>query len=842
MKFDRLYCNGRRDPLGVGTAVTLAWNYAAGGASRTGNRNEAQRAFHVTVTWEGGVWDSGRQESAAMRFCLSDVLPLRPETVYTWKVTAEDADGTTVVSPEQRFETAAGSLDGAAWIGCGTPSAAEDIPAPVFSRVITVPEGINVKRARAYLFGLGLFTCACNGIPCSDHFLMPPNTPYNVRDLFETLDLTPYLHGGDNTVSVVLGNGCNMDYSKYGWRYAQPKGFRGIVKLFLKNGSVLSFPTDGRWTWQDSPVTANGLYAGEIYDARKKDFPAHPAVIAEENAPKGKLIPDEMPPIRVIAEYVPIAAWETEDGRVYDFGRNLQGVVRLNVRASAGTRISLHTSEMLFPDGRPEFTTNRAARSEDIYVCAGDGDEEYTPHFTYHGFRYAAVTVADGEAEELAVTALFLSADVEEGSTFSSSDPHMNRSHDLARHSIRCNYVSIPTDCPVRDERTPCQMDSQMMEAAAMCNYHMEAYYRKWLDDITCSPRSPGSGNPDWYGDYIMLAWRLYHFYGDEKPLVSLFPQILADIDAWMSRDGGVITDGFGDWCLPNDNTWEGYGQCKTAVNTCLLFSYCRIAEETARELLHDEAAAALCREHADTIRRTFCERYIHEDGSVDNGRQTNMVLPLYYGMLDEDPGLREKVRAALCRRVKEDGCVDTGGFGTGALIPALLSAGGGDLIPGLFSRRDYPGFGYWLAEGATSLWEQWAVRGSMHSHSHGMHAGFDASFYRTLCGVTAVGAGFSSFRVAPCLPESMTFAECTMKTASGDIGVRFERLYGGCELYLRVPPNTTAYVELPRDPAYADCGLWDGERRMERTDTDTLTLGSGVYQLRLVPEPAKRV
>ena len=146
-----------------------------------------------------------------------------------------------------------------------------------------------------------------------------------------------------------------------------------------------------------------------------------------------------------------------------------------------------------------------------------------------------------------------------------------------------------------------------------------------------------------------------------------------------------------------------------------------------------------------------------------------------------------------------------------------------------------YPGFGFWLANGATSMWEQWAVKGNMHSHSHQMHGGIGAAFYRVFCGLTTEKPGYRSFRVAPCMPKTMQFASCHLASVSGDIDVTVERLYDGLEISVRIPPNTEAEIVFPEWERYADCGLWDGERRIEKQPS--LRLGSGFYQLRLVPE-----
>ncbi|MCQ2432377.1 MAG: family 78 glycoside hydrolase catalytic domain, partial [Clostridia bacterium] len=734
MRFNRLQTNGLTDPIGTGRDIALTWNYTG-----DGERDAVQQSYRVFVSWDGGSYDTGIRCGDAMRFALTEELELHPATAYTWQVTAT-VGGQTMTSPMAHFETAADDLDRAAWITCGEKD--QQISAPVFEKTFSV--GKKIRTARAYVTGLGWFVCSVNNRLCCDHFFMPANTRYDIYQYYETLDITPYILSGENTISLQLGCGYDMAYSKWGFRYDGKKGLRCSIVLTYEDGATERIDSDDSWCFRDSAVTENGMYLGETCDARRTEFSRYPAVPSESDAPKGKLLPDEMPPIRVRERFSPIAFWENGNSTVYDFGVNLQGITEITVKAAAGTKIIIRHSEMLFPDGTPDPETNREARATDTYICSGVGVETWHPSFTYHGFRYAAVEVI-GEAAELSIRALMLCADVEDSGDFSCSDATVMRIHELCRQSMHCNQVSIPTDCPVRDERTPCNMDSQMMEAAAIHNFNMESYYRKWYRDITASGHDIASANPDWYGDYIMLAYRLYHFYGDLRLMKAGYADMMEEVRFWVSADGGVHENGYGDWCLPNDNTWEGFGQCKASVNTALLYAYCCILEEVSA-VLGNEENRALCAEWKETVRAGFIDRHYHGDGSIASGRQPDIVLPAFFGLLQGEK--LEKSLAVLRKMLEETGHLDTGGYGTMALLPVMAAAGAVDLIPQILSVDSYPGFGYLLANGATSLWEQWAYKGAMHSHSHEMHAGIDASFYRLFCGVTVTEAGYRSFRV----------------------------------------------------------------------------------------------
>lgn len=816
MIFDRLYVNGNVDPVGTGKEIALSWSYAC-----DGKRNETQTAFRVTVRGGGETFDTGVITGSENRFTLPEKWTLKEATRYTWTVRGFRGEKE-IISPARSFETALWDYSGAKWLTCG-----EDVSSPVFVKKFTLRE--KPVFARAYITGVGLFTCRVNGEDASDRLLMPSNTIYDVRRYVETLPLD--LKPDENTLEVQLGGGYNMDFSKYGFRYECEKGFLAAVVIRYENGDEERIYSDESFLWRESEITENSIYHGETFDARRKNLPLRPAVINGDAAPKGALVPDELPPIRVIAARDPVASWETEEGTTFDFGVNAAGIEEITVTAPAGTVIKIHTCEMVMPDGTPDYFTNRNALATDTYICAGTGEERYRPRFTYHGFRYATVSGLK-DVSSFSIRQNQISADLEGGSGFSCSEPMVNRVHELCAHSMRCNFVSIPTDTPVRDERTPCQMDSQMVEASAIHNFNMESYYRKWLNDITCTPFSAGEGNPDWHGDYIMLSYRMWRFYGDEGPARTFYPRIMEDLEKWMEKSGGIIKTGFGDWCPPNPGGWENYFGSVTAANTSLFYADICVAEELSK-LVGNMENAEKCRLWKQQVRDAFEKECIAGDGTILNGKQTELLMPIYYGLLQGEA--LEKALPMLKKKLTEDGRLDTGAYATATLPAAAFACGAEDALMTILRRGAYPGYGYQMAKGSTSLWEQWRYKGPMNSHGHSMHGGIDAAFYRVFCGITATAPAYRSFRVAPRLPREMSFAECALRTASGTIKVSVRRMYGGLEIDLTVPPNTSAALTFPDFASYENCGLWDGERRIEKKET--LALGSGVYRFRLVPE-----
>ena len=824
MKFHQLFCNGKESPAVSDTDVRLQWNYIG-----TEKRNETQHAFSITVWDENGktIFESGKIESRETEYTLSKVNGLKPGGFYVWQVKAFTDEGE-IVSDRQILETVINDLERSPWIGCGLKK--EACPsAPIFTKTFT---GKGVIRAKLYISGLGLFSCKLNGICCDNGHLMPPYTTYDRQVYFETLDLTRALKDGENVLDIQLGNGYNEDYSRWGDRYFTPKGFRAALVLKKSDGTAERMDTDESWFWQNSSITANGLYLGEECDARLSFGTKYPAVLEPENEPKGKILPNKMPPLKIIEERSAVCSWETDGGTMYDFGQNMQGFCRISVSAPEGCMISLQHCELITPEGKPDLFTNRRARAKDIYICAGNGPETYQPSFTYHGFRYVFVEHSMPLAS-FEIKALFLSADVGEKAYFQCSEPIINRIHSLSTSSIRSNFVAIPTDCPMRDERTPCQMDSQMYEDSAMYNFNMYAYYKKWLTDITSGRGNVIEGNMDWHGDALMLTYRLYLFYGETEMAKKLYPLFKNTVENWFEKsENGIWQEGYGDWCLPNDNTWDSFFGCKAAVNTSLFHAYTQIMAEFAELFGHPEDKKRFL-SIGEAIRTNYVARFMREDGSFGEGRQPEMLLPLFYGILTGEHA--EKAKSALLSKIRKDRFFDTGGFGLRTIIPVLADANALDLFLETVRFNHYPGFGYWVAMGATTLWEQWASKGSMHSHNHAMHSGIEAALFQTLCGITPTSPMFRTFRIAPRIPRDLHSVQCKLKTYCGEIEMSLEKFSDSLVLSCVIPPNTGAEICFPDFDSFEECVLFDGERRIEKFRTKTF--GSGKYNFRLIPE-----
>ncbi|WP_309122648.1 family 78 glycoside hydrolase catalytic domain [Paenibacillus sp.] len=705
-------------------------------------------------------------------------------------------DPTVVHFSAGRIEGASGLLlEGDAVALLETPAATDS---PLFRKAFELPAGVPVASAVARVYAVGWYELRVNGRKADNRVLTPANTPYERRMLYDEYDVTDALRTGGNALGLWLGNGYNANYSRWGWKWRRNKAVVLQLDVELADGGKRRIVTDETWRTTDSPLLENDIYDGETYDGRLDRpgwdtyayadddwLPAAPAV-----PPEGTLEPNPQPPVRAFAALEPVRVLRPREGvAVYDFGQNVAGWARATVEGAVGSRLTLRYSELIDADGNLDPWTNRNAKATDAYILNGEGIETYEPRFTYHGFRYVE---ASGDARPIAVRAVPIRTDVRETGRFACSDALVNRIQSNLRWSFLNNLVTIPTDCCQRDERTPCLMDSAVVEEAAIQNFDMRHYYRKWLGDIEDSVT-----NPDWSGDKVTLPWHLYRYYGDKETLARQYPSMRGYVDHLARRwPEGIVTEGFGDWCAPNEDGWESYFREVEIVNTSLYYSQTSIVSEAAAVLgLPDEARRYA--ELADTIKRAFNEAFYKGDGRYGNGTQTALLMPLALGLTPEE-AIAPTVRRLAEAIAAKDNRLDTGIYGTRYLLDVLADHGYVDLAYEVLTQESYPSFGFQIASGATTLWEQWSEKGGMHSHDHAMFGGIGVSYYTRLAGIRPLTPGYDTILIHPCIPSALDWAEASVDTPKGRISSAWRKEEGRLRLEVDIPEGTTAWIVLP--------------------------------------------
>jgi alpha-L-rhamnosidase len=775
------------------------------------------------------VASTGPVESAEQVAVVAPGAPLRSREVRHYRVRIRTEAGWTAWSPTLRVE--AGLLEASDWSAQAItlpddPGRDGQAPSPVLRREFEVAG--DVLAARLSVTSLGLHRVLLNGQPVSEDVLAPGWTAYRHRLLAETYDVTDLLTSGANVLLATLGDGWYR--GRLGWtpqddraKYGRDVALIAQLEIELADGNRQVVVSDEGWSATTTEVRAADLYDGSDVDLREaRPGAALPGCDTSEWASAAivpfdlsRLEPRMAPPVRVVDVLQPAERPLVAGGTLrLDAGQNISGWVRLRVRGTAGTRVTVRHAEVREADGSLHTRALRSARATDTYTLADDTETVLEPVFTFHGFRYAEV---ETEAEVLEVAFVAISSDTPRRGHYSCSDERLTKLHENVVWSQRDNFVSVPTDCPQRDERLGWTGDAQAFAATACTLFDAEAFWRSWLIDLALD-QDPVRGVPSvvpdvvltgegrfgragWADAATMVPWAVYEAYGDREVLRRQYASMRAHVESLRARRGpdGLLGEGmqFGDWLDPDapvDRPWEAKADSRYLANAYLVLSASLLAR--AAELLGRASDAAESRALAESVRElTWATWAEHAVAS-----QTGAAVALQLGIAPEAE--RADVAAELARHVREaDGRVATGFLGTPLVLPALAEAGFLDEAYRMLLRTEVPSWLYQVVQGATTVWERWDAilpDGSIHpgtmtappempdsdrddgahmlSFNHYAYGAVVDWVYRHVAGIAPDGAspGYRHVRFEPKPVEGMSWAEGSVETAYGRVSIEW--------------------------------------------------------------------
>lgn len=811
-----LLCEYVVNPLGIDVAQPrFSWMLDHS------ERSQLQSAYQVLVTSKeenldahnGDKWDSSKVASEQSINILYGGSSLESGKTYYWKVRLWDKDGK--VSSWSKIATfEMGLLKsedwGGEWIG------GEDL----LRKEFTINK--DMARARVYISGLGYYELYINGDKVG-HFVLDPGwTDYKKRVLYSTYDATKHLRKGKNAIGIMLGNGRYIKVYGYG----SPKALLQL-NIEFTDGTSESIITDNTWKTTSGAILSNDIYNGERYDARLErwgwDTPLYHdsdwdiAKIAD--TPGGKLVSQaSFPSIKVTKVIQPLKITSPRPGiYIYDFGQNFTGWVRLCVSGPEGTRgtkVNLRYSELLNEEGMINIIPNRGAKATDTYILKGEGREVYQPRFTYHGFRYVEVTGFPGTPTLESIEGCVVHSAVEPVGGFISSNPLINSIHKNVLWGQLSNLMSVPTDCPQRDERMGWMGDAHLSAEEAIYNFDMANFYTKWVEDIRDSQAEDGSvpdvvppywsnypADPAWGTACLVIPWYLYQYYEDKRILEKNYPLMKKWVDFLSTKAENYIVSyfKFGDWCPPAHvkpvntpgeltSSWYYYH------DTLILSKIANILGKSDEAKRYSQLSSR--------IKEAFNKKFLLDDHYA-TGSQTCNVLPLFLDMVPED-----KKKAVLKSLIDDivvlhDNHLNTGIIGTRYILDVLTKYGKVVLAYKLATQRTYPGWGYMIQEGATTIWERWEylAGGGMNSHNHIMFGSVDAWFYKVLAGINvdSAGPGFRRIIIKPYIVGDLKYVSASVKTIRGMVSSSWARDENSLVLNVTLPVNTQAKVSLPR-------------------------------------------
>jgi alpha-L-rhamnosidase len=610
-------------------------------------------------------------------------------------------------------------------------------------------------------------------------------------------------------LGVVIGDGYNKEsFSRYGWVYSGEKSLIAELHVKYADGTEQVVGTDETWLGKRSrDLIENSIYNGETLDARNsrnwlyEDEYFSPVILGERR--KEKLTPNQIPPIRV-EKYIEYKdAWINKDGKVIlDFGENIAGFVRVKINGKRGEKITIRHAEEIYKDTKElDFYTNRLAKATDTYILSGNGEEIFEPRFTYHGFRYAEIEGIKEIPQKDAFCAAFMHVDLERTLEFSCDDADIMKLFDNASRSMRGNSVSYPTDCTMRDERTPCIMDEVCYVKYGAHFWDTSSYVKQFIRNLI----RENDGNPGWDGGQVTVLYKLYRLFGDKRAVEELYPSMLKFIEhcakAWPD---GIPDKMFGDWCAPTlDNPSADYETAFSSVKESgAALGYLQANEVREMALLlgkTDDAKWLENRMHS--IKESYNRAFLSHDKKSYIGKNVVSVLPVAFGMTED--GTDEDVIRSVAEKIKSTGHLDTGIYGT-RYLPTVLGKYGylDTALDALFSKT-YPGFGYQFDYGATTLWEQWYEYGNMSSHNHAMFSGSCTFIIENLMGIKDPGSAFDKLYVKPDLSARVSKMSSSLNTVRGKYEISYEKTAEKFTYKIKVPFGCEVNLEMPDGKKY---------------------------------------
>ncbi len=834
-----LRCEYQYEPKGVDTPhPRFRWSIPGT------ERNVRQDAYRVVVEddTDKTVWDTGKIESSD-NICVYNGDPLSSYASYRFRVSWWNLEGVeSSLSEPARFETAL--LEGDDWSGKWiSRKSVETFSSNTVGRDATNSEqfksaepalaiylrreidlaGKAIKRVKAFVSGLGCYELYVNGGRVGDYRLDPGQTDYHTLALYSSYDITGYITRGANAFGLIVGNGRHI--GAYG--YGKPRA-TGVISIEYEDGERFEISTDDTWKTSHGSIRENGFFYGELID-RRVDMSgwSEPGYddSAWENAEVLNYVPclasQAMQPARATHELEPERIYETEPGVfVCDFGQNFSGWVRLRAEGPPGTAVRVRFSELLHPDGTLNPGVNRSAESTDTFILSGSGCELFEPHFTYHGFRFAEISGYPGVPTPEDITGIFVHTDLPQVGNLYCANEDVNDIHRIIWWGQLSNYMSMPTDCPQRDERMGWMGDAQLTVEEALYNFDMILAYEKFLDDIAECQKDDGSisdvvppywpfypADPAWGTAYIVILWYLYQFYADTRPLEKHYESVKRYVEYLrsISKDNLLEFGKYGDWCPPAST----FPKTTPVSFTSSFFYYHDVLHlSKIAEVLGRNVDAESYADLAVSIKEAFNSRYL-ENGQyrtittspMDKScSQTSQALPLYLDMVPDDQIEKafNKLRNSVVKTF--DYHMDTGIVGTRYLFDVLTRYGEADTAYTVATRDSYPGFVYMLEQGATTMWERWErLEGEgMNSQNHIMLGSVDAWFYRVLAGLYPGTPGWETICIKPYPPKELEYCKAGVETVRGPVSTSWQRYDDTFILTASLPAGCRGDVYLP--------------------------------------------
>ncbi len=856
-----LRCEGLINPEGIDiVSPRLSWY------SVSAQRDQKQTGYRILVsstieelnTDEGDLWDSKKVSSDESINIIYGGKKLTSGKQCYWKVKVWDSkDNESGWSQPAKWSMGLLSKKewgSASWIGLNKAIGSDEPDSEhtkLSARMLRKEFGIKkeIKRATAYICGLGLFELYFNGQRIGDQVLTPALSEYPKRSFYMTFDVTKELLEGENAVGVILGNG-----RFFAMRHTVPTGMEtyGFPKMIFRlnieytDNTTQSIVSDTSWKiTADGPIRSNNEYDGEYYDARKEmpgwdksGFDDTEWMRAEKVAdPSEELSAQMIAPIKIMQTMKPRSVKEIRPGvYIYDMGQNMVGWVSLKVQAKRGSKVQMRFAETLKPDGDLYTANLRSAEQTDIYIAKGGGLERWEPSFTYHGFRYVELTGYPGRPDLNTIEGKVVYDDIRTIGNFSCSSDIINKIYKAAYWGIRGNYRSIPTDCPQRDERQGWLGDRSMNSYGESYIFDNNMLYANWMTDIADAQKANGrlpllapdywpiySDNMTWPSSLIIIPYNLYRQFGNLKVIADNYDAMKKWLfymrDKYMRNYLVLPKDVIGDWCMPPRNRRVINSKDSSRITSGnfigpTYFYYCLNLMGKYAHLLNKNEDANEFGTLAAKVRDAINNTYLHKD-SLSTGQAglyyanntvTANALALSFGIPPKE--IRAKVFDNLVYVTTHvyKSHTSCGLVGEQWIMRTLTNNGRPELALKIAENTTYPSWGYMIENGATTIWELWngnTAAPDMNSGNHVMLLGdLIVWLYQDLAGIKSdlANPGYKDIIMKPYPVGNLKFVKASHLSMYGLIKSEWHIRGSKFSWEISIPANTTATIYVPAE------------------------------------------
>jgi alpha-L-rhamnosidase len=830
------------------------------------------------------LWDSGKVNSDEAVNIIYKGEKLENRQDVFWKVTIWTNKGE--VKSNEKAHFSIGILTYADWKSTrwiGYEKLSKDDSVSQYARLSAryLRKEINlkkqVKNAKVYIMGMGLYELYINGNKIGDQVLAPVPTDYTKNVKYNIFDVTSQLKEGKNMLGTILGNGrffaMRQDYKPYKIKsFGLPKM---ALQLFVEytDGTQDIIRTDDTWkVTTDGPILSNNEYDGEEYDARKEMKGWNTTNFDDKNWEKARYVQEPggfyegqmTPNMKIMGEVKPISIKAAAKGSyILDMGQNMVGWLQLRVKGKSGDQVTMKFAESLQADGSLYIANLRDAKTTDVYTLKGEGEEIWEPRFIFHGFRFVEISGFPTKPTVDNFVGKMVYDDIKTTGTFESSDAIMNQIFKNAWWGISGNYKGMPIDCPQRNERQPWLGDRTTGAYGESFLFDNQTLYAKWLDDIKNAQTQDG-GLPDvapafwryygdnvtWPGTYITVADMLYQQFADQEVIKKQYPYM----KKWMAymEENYLVNDlmdkdKYGDWCVPPESLELIRSKDPSRltdgglISSAFYYQLLGIMKKFAK-IASADSDIEHYNDLSERISKAFNAKYLNAaTNTYANNTVTANVLPLAFGLVPEN--LKEKVFQNMVHEVEvtKNGHISTGVIGTQFLMRTLTNFGRGDLAYKLASNKTYPSWGFMVENGATTIWELWngnTADPSMNSQNHVMLLGdLLIWYYENMAGIRSnpETPGFKQIIMKPDFGAGLTYVNASYESIHGLIKSNWKKSKNNLQWNIIIPANTSALVYLPTTNISAV--TLNGKKITSTTYKSegaklVLTLSSGYYDL----------